>query len=342
MNAQNKKREVPVRKTPRKRYVRLQSSLTLEDLKRFEAEEARSTEQPDTLPLKDIHVAPFVFQWRLENDERAAEEQLMKDLVRFIEGDEPPRALDAIILVTAIGKRVFVLDGHHRLDAYHTAKWMGRVPVKHFNGSLKEAEALALRLNVKNKLPMTQDAKSEAAWRMLVAGLNDHTWRRTHEEIMRATTASRTNIKRMARALRALGDRAIHMSWADVRKKLRSQQQDEMDEADRRDWKEEKARELADYLMKGPTNLIRDPEITARALTMVSSLLPSLLVGEWPEEARESLLVAIEECVPNRAEAVREALDALEHPAVGRQRPLPEVDVANLPDTAKRNDFDSL
>src|SRR5262245_9871526 len=50
---------------------------------------------------------------------------------------------------------------------------MGRVPVKHFNGSLKEAEALALRLNVKNKLPMTQDAKSEAAWRMLVAGLND-------------------------------------------------------------------------------------------------------------------------------------------------------------------------
>jgi hypothetical protein len=292
MSAKNKKREAPARKKPRKRYVRLQSSLTLKDLKRLEAQQTRSTGQSDKLPLKDIHVAPLVFQWRLANDERAADEQLMKDLVRFIEGDEPPRALDAI-LVTAIGKRFFVLDGHHRLDAYHTAMWKGRVPVKHFNGSLKEAEALALRLNVKNRLPMTQDAKSEAAWRMLVAGLNDPTWRRTHEEIMRATTASRTNIKRMARALRALGDKAMHMSWADVRKELRSQQQDEMDEASRRDWKEEKARELADYLIKGPTNLIRDPEITARALTMVSSLLPGLLVGEWPEEARESLLVAM-------------------------------------------------
>ena len=135
----------------------------------------------------------------------------------------------------------------------------------------------------------------------------------------------------------------MQMSWANERKELRSQQQDEMDEANRRDWKEEKARELADYLIKGPTNLIRDPEITARALTMVSSLLPGLLVGEWPEEAKESLLVAIEECVPDRAEAFREALDALANPVFGqRLRPPPEVDVANLPDTAKANDFDNL
>jgi hypothetical protein len=98
---------------------------------------------------------------------------------------------------------------------------------------------------------------------------------------------------------------------------------------------------FADYLIKGPTNLIRDPEITARALTMVSSLLPGLLVGEWPEQARESLLVAIEECVPDRAEAVREALDVLANPVVGRQLGPPEVDVANLPDTAQRNDFEN-
>jgi hypothetical protein len=30
-------------------------------------------------------------------------------------------------------------------------------------------------------------------------------------------------------------DKAMHMSWADVRKELRSQQQDEMDDVDRRD-----------------------------------------------------------------------------------------------------------
>ena len=101
----------------------------------------------------------------------------MSDLVRYIEGDDRPRALDPIV-VTAIGKQFFVIDGHHRLDAYHTAQWKGPVPVKHYNGTLKEAEATALRLNVKNKLPMTRDARSEAAWRMVVAGAKDPAWKR--------------------------------------------------------------------------------------------------------------------------------------------------------------------
>ena len=74
---------------------------------------------------------------------------------------------------------------------------------------------------------------------------------------------------------------------------------------------------------------------------MVSSLLPGLLVGEWPEEARESLLVAVEECVPHKAEEVREALDALSSP-IFTPRPSPRADVANLPDTARDDDFDAL
>ena len=100
---------------------------------------------------------------------------------------------------------------------------------------------MALRANVKNKLPMSPDAKSEAAWRMLVGSLKDPEWRRSYREIMRATTASRSNIKRMARALRVLGDRGLTISWADVRKEMRSQQLDETDYEGRRDWKEEKS-----------------------------------------------------------------------------------------------------
>ena len=215
--------------------------------------------------------------------------------------------------------------------------------MKYFNGTLKEAEVWALRLNSKNKLPMSRDAKSEAAWRMLVDGVRDPEWRRSHKEIMRATTASRSTLKRVSKAVRALGDKAMAMSWADVRQEMHSHQQEELGEEGRRDWKEERARELADYLIKAPTNLIRDPEITARALTMVSSLLPGLLVSEWPEEARESLLVAVEECVPDRAEDVRSALDALESPYFGgRDRPQPIPHAADLPDTAKPTDFDGV
>ena len=94
---------------------------TLEDLKRLEAEQPPPKERPEGLPLKNIHVAPLVFQWRLPNEEIAADERHVWDLVGAVENGDPPRALDAM-LVTAIGTRFFVLDGHHRLDAYHTAR----------------------------------------------------------------------------------------------------------------------------------------------------------------------------------------------------------------------------
>jgi ParB/Sulfiredoxin domain len=286
------------KKTLRNKYVRLASELTLEDLKQLEAEGPPLIERPEALPLKDIHIAPLVFQWRPENEELAAEEQLMTDLVRFIEGDDPPRALDPLV-VTAIGKQFFVIDGHHRLYAYRTARWKGPVPVRHFNGTLKEAEAAALRYNFKNKLPMTQNAKSEAAWRMTLAGAKDPAWARTRKEIMRASGVGRSTVKRMAIALRRLGSEALEMTWTDVRKLSFQRELHEMGDKARKDWKEEKAREMADYLIKGPS-LIQDPEITARALEMVSRLLPGQLTSEWPAEARENLTAAVQELVPDK------------------------------------------
>ena len=292
------------------KYATLSSELTLEDLKRLETVGPALTERPEVLLLKDIHVAPLVFQWRPANDELAFEEQLMSDLVRHIEGDDPPRALDPIV-VTAIGSKFFVIDGHHRLAAYHATRWKRPVPVRHFNGTLKEAEATALSLNVKNKLPMTRDARSEAAWRMMVAGAKDAAWKRTHKEIMKRSLASRSTVKRMAFALRTLGDEALGMSWADVRKRSFQQEMEAMDDHDKKDWKEEKARELADYLVKGQS-LTKDPEITARALEMVSGLLPGQLTSEWPAEAREALTAAVQELVPDKADGFTEALQAMD------------------------------
>jgi hypothetical protein len=292
-----------------KEDVRHASGLELADLKRLEAEGPAVTERPDALPLEDIQVAPLVFQWRPANEELAAEEQLMTDLVRHIEGDDPPRALDPIV-VTAIGNAFFVIDGHHRLDAYHRAHWKGPVPVRHFKGTLKEAEATALSLNVKNKLPMTRDARSEAAWRMIVAGAKDPTWKRTENEIMEVTLAARSTVKRMARALRKLGDDALGMTWAEVRRRNFQEDLDAMDDEGKDTWKKEKARKLADYLVQGPS-LSKDPEITAMALKMVSETLPATLVDQWHEEARESILTRLEGA-PETRRAVEEALPSLD------------------------------
>ena len=40
---------------------------------------------------------------------------------------------------------------------------------------------------------------------------------------------------------------------------------------------------------------MQDPEITAKALQMVSSNLPQLLVDQWPEEARANILMRLQD-----------------------------------------------
>jgi hypothetical protein len=89
------------------------------------------------------------------------------------------------------------------------------------------------------------------------------------------------------------------------------EQQGEMNDEGREAWKEQKARKLADYLAKGPS-LTKDPEITAWALEMVSSLLPGQLTSQWPAEARENLTAHVEEVAPDKAGALVEVLDALD------------------------------
>jgi len=81
-------------------------------------------------------------------------------------------------------------------------------------------------------------------------------------------------------------------------------------------WKEEHARKLAIYFAKGP-KLIQEPELTARALGMVSGGLPNALVREWLEEACEAVL----ECIrdggsPDDADVVEGAFQrAFHYPA---------------------------
>ena len=123
-----------------RKLIRISGNLTLEQLKALQDKQPPRTDQPDDLPLSELHVAPGVFQWRLENEDIGADERHVMDLVWVLENANASKPLDPIV-VYPIAARFFVLDGHHRLDAYHTAGWKGPVPVEHFPGTLKEGSS---------------------------------------------------------------------------------------------------------------------------------------------------------------------------------------------------------
>lgn len=310
-----KKDEPPKQKLPRQRFVHIESTLTREQLKRMAAEGPPPKERPEGLPLKDLHVAENVFQWRRPG--LVEEQQILADLTQSLQG-KPLRPVEPI-LVTAVGTRFFVVDGHHRLDAYHTVKWKGLVPVEYFQGSLKDAQTEASARNRDNKLHRSREEKSEAAWRMMVDMKQDTEWLRTWQQIMVATGVRKTTLKRMAKVLREVNEKDWVLPWSRAWRAWQSK--DELQDNERRDWKDEKARELAEYLAKGP-NLMRDPEITAMALGKVSKLLPGALVCEWPDEVAESILAAVREIAPEKVEVVEDALRRIERPGNRNQAPI--------------------
>lgn len=60
-----------------------------------------------------------------------------------------------------------VLDGHHRYEAYQQAGWNKKVPVTIHMVSEEEAQLLAIAENAKPRKQMSQDEKSNWAWRMV-------------------------------------------------------------------------------------------------------------------------------------------------------------------------------
>ena len=92
----------------------------MEQLAKRARTEKRREDRPLTLRFKDIHVADQVFQWRIREDNLAADIAHIRELARTIRDKWKP--LDPL-LVTPIGQRFYVVDGHHRLEAYRLARW---------------------------------------------------------------------------------------------------------------------------------------------------------------------------------------------------------------------------
>ncbi len=141
----------------------------LEALKRVRSEAGKHPTpdpKPTQLTLEEIAVLPELFQPRYEVSDYHV--RALKSAVSANRG-EP---LDAV-LVWWSGERWYLLDGHHRLDAYerhnaeHPDRPIRKTNVKTFCGTLAEAMMCAAGANSKDKLPMSQQDKSNAAWRLV-------------------------------------------------------------------------------------------------------------------------------------------------------------------------------
>jgi hypothetical protein len=253
---------------------------THEDIQRALTNSKGSLDLKGKLNLSrdSIVVAEKVFQWRLLDTDVANREDHILGMANAIADSGKP--LDAI-LVLPVGDRFYAVDGHHRLAAYDTARWSRMIPATVFCGTLIEARREALRLNSKNKLPMTKDDKQEAAWRFVK--LEDGS---TKEQISEWSTASTSNIGIMKSKLRKLkkleGVPIADLTWAQA---LRMNWEPDAGgkEWDADEWKERKAQEIVDALLNSNIAFMlrKDPEITAIALERLDGNLAGGLMYEW-------------------------------------------------------------
>jgi len=291
----------------RRRRSQAGSSITEADLLQIEKTEKRRADRPKGLSLGRIHLAENVFQWRNRNENIVQSDSHQTELARILRSTGKP--LDPIV-VTAVGKKFYLVEGHHRILAYRKVRWDGPVPVKHFEGTVSEAQDEALRLNIKDKLRMTRAEKFDAAFRLVKRGTQ------TYAAIKEATTVSLRTINTMAKVQREYPKAAEHTSWRNALWSYTRRLEIADDDNDRKiDWREEKAQKLAQQLIKNVgVDFVRGTDITARALEIIDEALPRALVSEWIDIAQEVLLAAVREENNEKAE---ELLLALIYPAAG-------------------------
>jgi ParB-like nuclease family protein len=232
------------------------------------------------LSRKFIKVAEKAFQWRMPKRNRIPSDDHILTLARAIRrGDEMPP-----ILVFPVGRDYYVMDGHHRLAAYDNAEWAKAIPAQVFTGSLRDAERIALRANNRDKLALTRDDRTEAAWRLV----RQRDPKDSIKSITQDTGASKGTVNTMRATLEKLEElghtpeEIKEMSWS----KARWNAKGEREEQEHKDWIEAEADKLVDDIVrfKLGTRLTKNTDVTALALAKLNPGLPDALMAEWAPE----------------------------------------------------------
>ncbi len=256
-------------------------------IKEFELNNKPPEEDPKSIHLESIHMAHSVFQPRqFQDGTMATSEDHTQGLMEAIQGEDS-HLLDPIVVWWS-GKQWTVIDGAHRLMAYRRMNKKRllhnpMIPVAVFKGDLQAAIAESLKLNTKDKLPMTKDDKATGAWRLTV------TSNYTKPQIQSICKVGTSTIARMREVLNLIKEKhpedflevALDLSWKDARNfGAKEIVRDDT-------WEEKQARIWSDRLAKAyGTKASRQPAIFARALELYSSRFPKELLGNWHDDVQ--------------------------------------------------------
>lgn len=288
------------------------------DLSLTEAREAirrnleNGSESPSPLPewlrLDQIAQAVSVFQPRTLEGRMREDMAHLKTLAGAMGSPEKPKFLDPVTVWWG-GDRWFVIDGHHRIDAYRQVGIRVAVPVTVFDGTLDEAMAHSAASNSKDKLPMSMNDKMNSAWRLVVLT----NWSKV--KIMGPTGVSKGTIDNMRLAKAKLlearegeeteGELAFtheglsEMTWKVAKFEASGRELDpnyDPDEAARK-----RAGEIAQRLTRAiKDKMFQDTEAFALALLMIDSRLPGMMMetNAWDEALRETVSALRDDYAP--------------------------------------------
>lgn len=248
---------------------------------------------PITLRLKDIQTEEALFQPRDSLDERHYKrdsERHVSEMAHALRSSPAGHKTLEPIVVVSLGSKWFCIDGHHRLKAYASAGVFDGLPVSVFSTEASGKERIkwamhrATELNVREKLPMTGDDRSNSAWRLCVLGGS------SIAKVALITGLSKRTVANMRRALETLrkggqlDNNLYALSWRKALWESRNVVADKpLGEYD--DRIEQMAQDMADRLRKTfALRLDKNPVVTARALQLYSERLPARLVEEWGAE----------------------------------------------------------
>lgn len=254
------------------------TGLSRPELFRIEQNEPRTQERPTELLIEHIHVAARALQPRGYLGPEGIDTELAKDLMAAIRGGR-----DSIlpVKVVPVGPRFFLMDGHHRLTAYHSVGWTKPIAVEVGAESLTEAIAKCAGLNRKNTAAMSTSARWEWAWVMVKMGSDTYSKRQIED----ATGISNGLIGEMRRKWKIIGptlnpQEAERLTWSHAKRNLKDAQEFSLDT-----WRECEANEMAKRVQETPKRkALRDPEVFNRMLHKVNSGLVPKLIESWMPE----------------------------------------------------------
>lgn len=240
----------------------------LEELKaRVLAGEREPEELPSELSLDEVATCEEVFQHRYNN--LSASEAHIRELRRAIRASEGQPFEP--ITVFWVGDAWCCIDGHHRLKAYREEGYTGTIPVQVFSGSVEQAFAKASEGNSRDKLPMSQQEKLNAAWRLVVGTSL------SKSQTSQASGVSERTIATMRDAMRKITERnpdqpLDELTWRDAQRVAKGLEPLETDYDE--GWQEARAKKIALTLHKTFGDQLRkQPEIFLRAIEIYSSTL---------------------------------------------------------------------